>query len=374
MKLIPIIQKINRIKKDISETQTIISTILPIFRYLGWDVFNENKVIFEDVTQTKKRVDITFYYENNVKLILEAKRLSHKLNLKDFEQLTAYLNSDDTADFGILTNGKDYWIADNNSKGLKDKKIYDFNLFDITECDVKVLQMFFSYNAIHKLSNLKRYIDYIRTGLEFGDKECVKILDIQNFDEVEIEPKTSQELQKKQNATKPKFTSSSNKESSILEPPKTELKKQNFTHSDFDEQKISDNNEEEPVQKDDDELENDIIVIKPSKNETIKMFELMKKNEVKIFLNDEYHIIKAKNFQALCEKVLKYTFSKISSFPQLLNKVTTQLSFIKTEDEARMKKEFKQITKEYYFDSSVENYEKIRNLEELLEFINKNYV
>ena len=374
MKLIPIIQKINRIKKDISETQTIISTILPIFRYLGWDVFNENKVIFEDVTQTKKRVDITFYYENNVKLILEAKRLSHKLNLKDFEQLTAYLNSDDTADFGILTNGKDYWIADNNSKGLKDKKIYDFNIFDITECDVKVLQMFFSYNAIHKLSNLKRYIDYIRTGLEFGDKECVKILDIQNFDEVEIEPKTSQELQKKQNATKPKFTSSSNKESSILEPPKTELKKQNFTHSDFDEQKISDNNEEEPVQKDDDELENDIIVIKPSKNETIKMFELMKKNEVKIFLNDEYHIIKAKNFQALCEKVLKYTFSKISSFPQLLNKVTTQLSFIKTEDEARMKKEFKQITKEYYFDSSVENYEKIRNLEELLEFINKNYV
>jgi predicted RNA-binding protein with RPS1 domain len=372
MKLIPIIQKINRIQKDISETQTIISTILPIFRYLGWDVFNENKVIFEDVTQTKKRVDITFLYDNNTKLIVEAKRLSHKLNLKDFEQLTAYLNSDDTADYGVLTNGKDYWIADNNSKGLNDKKIYEFNIFDITECDVNILQKFFSYNAIHELSILKKYIDYIKMGLEFGDKQCVKILDIQNFDEVEIESKTSQELQKKQNSTKPKFTSS-NQELSLLEPPKSELKKQSF--NDFTETEISKSEckNEEKI-KDENKIEEDITILKPKKDETIKMFELMKKTEVKIYLNDEYHIIKAKNFQDLCEKVLKYTFTKISSFPQLLSKVTTQLSFIKTRNEIENNKEFKQITEEYYFNSSVENYEKIRNLEELLEFINKNYV
>ena len=44
-----------------------------MFRYIGWDIFNENRVIFEDMTSTKKRVDATFVFEDNSKFLVEAK-------------------------------------------------------------------------------------------------------------------------------------------------------------------------------------------------------------------------------------------------------------------------------------------------------------
>ena len=186
MKVIPIIQKISRIKRDISENQTLISTILPIFRYLGWDVFNENRVIFEDMTATKKRVDATFVFEDNSKFLVEVKRLSHRLAMKDFEQLTIYLNSDDNANFGILTNGIDYWIADNKQDGLEAKRVHVCNIFEMTECDLNILRLFFSFDPPYKLKDMNRYINYIRTGLDFGDKRCEKVLEIKNFESDEL--------------------------------------------------------------------------------------------------------------------------------------------------------------------------------------------
>ena len=85
--------------------------------------------------------------------LLEAKRVGVELSVKDFEQLTGYLNSDRNTDIGILTNGIDYWVADNRkSGGLEDKKIYQFSLDEVTDCNLEILEYFcFPLDKIEKL-------------------------------------------------------------------------------------------------------------------------------------------------------------------------------------------------------------------------------
>jgi len=387
MKLIPIIQKINRIKKDISENQTLISTILPVFKYLNWDIFNENRVIFEDVTSTKKRVDLTFVFADDSKFIIEAKRLSHKLSIKDFEQLTVYLNSDDSVDFGILTNGIDYWIADNKGRGLDGKKIYGFNIFDITECDINILKLFFSFIPSYKLEDLNRYINYIKTGVDFGDKTCMKVLELKNFEvdkqiepkisiERTIKPKTVKEIQIETNIAKPKFD-----KLDVLE------KEENLFSEVVIEKEVKKNEpevQEEPVietkkfstiesDKKNDIDYSEVEVVKADSN-NVEFFDLIEKNKAKIYIGGEYHIIKDDNFSLLFVKMIKYTFSKIESYPKLFNKVINEFSFIvkKVERNSQSAK-YELISEGYYFNININNYAKLQHIEAILKFIDKNY-
>ena len=90
---------------------------MPIFDKLGWELGMYNNIVFEESTQTNKRIDIIFKSENN-SFLIEAKRIGVKLTDRDFEQLVNYLNSEGI-NIGILTNGIDYWIADNSKTGVK---------------------------------------------------------------------------------------------------------------------------------------------------------------------------------------------------------------------------------------------------------------
>jgi len=370
MKLIPIIQKINRIKKDISENQTLISTILPVFRYLGWDIFNENRVIFEDVTSTKKRVDLTFVFEDETKFIIEAKRLSHKLSIKDFEQLTVYLNSDDTVNFGILTNGTDYLIADNKGEGLDGKKIYNFNIFDITECDIQILKLFFSFKASYKFRDLKKYIRYIQMGVEFGDKKCEKVLEIADFDvEKELFPKSVKELQVEKNITKPNFNKVDNiPKADIMKMPERPLVSKEITP-------VLENNsiEKKSISAD---LESPKIIIETKKvvyGEKIEFFELIERNKAKIFINGEYHILQDKNFSSLFVQMLKYSLKKISSYPILFKKIAGEFDFLfDSVTKPKTSGEFEEVADDIFYNINTNNYTKLKNIEAILRFADRN--
>ncbi len=401
MKLIPIIQKVNRITKEISESQTIISVILPILKYLGWDIFNENRVIFEDVTTTRKRVDITLIFQNNSKFLIEAKRLSHKLSMKDFEQLTLYLNSDNSVNFGILTNGIDYWIADNKIEGLENKKIYSFNIFDITECDLNILKLFFSFNPSYNLKDLNRYINYIQMGIDFGDKKCEKVLNISNFEiDLELEPKTSKELIDTSSLKKPNFNKHKSSFETFLENQKKESK--NSNQDEVRQETSSPNiiNEEskntfeselfqnyENETQTEDRIENvsktihdefqDVEVIQPkSEDEQIEFFELLEKNRAKIYLDGKYHIITDESFSSLFVKMLKYTLAVMKSYPLLLNKLIDEFDFIVKENEidnSSTKHKYETIGDGLYYNINITNYTKLNNIEPLLKFIHFNF-
>jgi len=155
--------------KNLSEIGTIFHLIIPLFNELGWNIGMVENIIFEDTTATKKRVDIKFTTENG-SFFLEAKRVGVELSIKDFEQLTTYLNSDQNTDIGILTNGIDYWIADNTKNGLEDKKIYHFSLDEVTDCNLEVLEIF-KY-PLSDLKNLTTLIDFQTNGKKLGKISC----------------------------------------------------------------------------------------------------------------------------------------------------------------------------------------------------------
>jgi hypothetical protein len=378
-----------------------------MFRYLGWDIFNENRVIFEDMTSTKKRVDATFVFEDNSKFLVEVKRLTHKLVMKDFEQLTLYINSDESANFGILTNGIDYWLADNKQEGLDAKRIHAFNVFDMSECDLNILRMFFSFDPSYKLKDINRYINYIRTGLDFGDKKCEKVLEIKNFESDEIRAKQNnnhEDIINSKNSSqddknlafkKPVFapvelpfvTNNSNQEKD---------KEDDFEQMNLDCEIPKTNNSNSVVQnksqidvelnnlniKEDLKFENKIIdkninkdeIIKipfNGKGEKIEFFELIERNRAKIFLNNEYHIIADIGFPSLFIKMLRHVMKEIKLYPALFSKVITSFPFI--EESSNKGGKFEPIHENYVYNVSVNNYTKLKNIESLLKFIHENF-
>jgi predicted type IV restriction endonuclease len=159
--------------KSLSEIGTIFHLVLPLFKYLDWDVGMSENIIFEETTSTKKRVDIKFTVDKKV-FFLEAKRVSLELTNRDFEQLASYLNSDTQADIGILTNGMDYWIADNSIKGgLEEKRIYRFSIDKISDCDLEILE-YFRY-PLQRLEQLPKKVKLEKLKLELDEKSCSPI-------------------------------------------------------------------------------------------------------------------------------------------------------------------------------------------------------
>jgi len=144
-------------KIDISENSTVVHIILPLFEILDWKIGMIENIIFEVSTKTNQRIDIKFTSSNR-NFLLEAKRFRKKLELKDFEQLTTYLNGDSKTDIGILTNGLEYWIADNRQSGGYEKKlIYKFSLESLSNCDISILK-----NFQFPLENLDKLVDEVK--------------------------------------------------------------------------------------------------------------------------------------------------------------------------------------------------------------------
>ena len=169
-----LLEKLNKVvKHNLSETGTIVHIILPIFDFLEWKIGVCENIIFEEKTETNRRVDIKFQTSKN-SFLLEAKKLNKKLELKDFEQLTTYLNGDTKTDIGILTNGLDFWIADNRKKGgYSNKNIYKFSLNSFTNCDLKILRCF--RFPLENLKNLEKIITHQNIEKEIYDLKCIPI-------------------------------------------------------------------------------------------------------------------------------------------------------------------------------------------------------
>ena len=156
--LIKDVQNLIETEKKISETQTMLSLVLRLFKNLKWDIFDIENISFEETTENKKRADITFF-ANQQKIIVEVKRFQTELNLGHFEQLMNYVNNFGNCTYGILTNGNDYWIGDNSdgSKANKDKKIYYFSVEKLTDFNVEILETF-----EYGFKNLKNLNDFIQ--------------------------------------------------------------------------------------------------------------------------------------------------------------------------------------------------------------------
>jgi predicted type IV restriction endonuclease len=165
-------KKIKENSQNLSEIGTIYHLIMPIFDNLGWK--NIENVVFEEATSTQKRVDLKFISNKNI-FFLEAKKFGTKLTDKDFEQLTNYINSDVNCNFGILTNGHDYWIADNKKEGLDDKKIHTFSIPYLTNCDLAILE-FFKF-PLEKLDDLNEFLDFQRAKIKFENFKCEKLFE-----------------------------------------------------------------------------------------------------------------------------------------------------------------------------------------------------
>jgi hypothetical protein len=361
--IIKIIRKINKIEKDISENQTLISTILPLFQYLDWDIFDEERVVFEDTTSTKKRVDATFIGKDR-KFIIEAKRFSRKLSMKDFEQLTVYINSDETINFGLLTNGYEYWLADNKREGLENKLIYKFDVKDLTECDLNILKKFLSYDAKYEIEDITKYIQYIEMGQAFGDKECLKIFSV---------PQEEENKKDDLIPTKEDFNSAlplddvENEINELQNELKEELQEEEKT------EKVEDS--EEPKKKVEssknlDEVE--ILDREKDEDENLQYFDLISKNEVKIFFLEQFHIIRDIDFSSLSIKIWKYIFDKLKETPALYQDIVTTFDFIiPTGDRNLHSGVYENIGNGIYFNSNVPHVEKMKNIEAVLKHLHK---
>jgi hypothetical protein len=369
--IIKLIKKINKINGDISENQTLISTILPLFQVLDWDIFNEERVLFEDTTSTKKRVDATFVGRDR-RFIIEAKRFSRRLSMKDFEQLTVYINSDESINFGLLTNGWEYWLADNKGEGLENKLIYKFNVKELTDCDLNLLKKFLSYSARFNIEDITKYIEYIAIGQSFGDKECVKI-----FEETPEEP-TQIDLHPKKEGFDEKKSVKEVERTEEVKIENTSIENEKIENPDNSETKQAEQlsleveaSAEEVKKKINTSSIDEIVIVPREKGEEVsEYFEVFSKTEVRIFFQEKFHIIRAKDFSTLVIKTLKYVFEKLKDTPALYQGSVDEFDFItETGDRNIQSGKYEEIGNGIFFNSNISSVAKISYLEKLLKFI-----
>ncbi len=132
--------------EDFNEANIKMKVVSPFLEILGYPFkwqFYENPVI-KGVTIS----DITIKMNSKVILFIEVKKsFTGKSYLKDLHQLISYLN-DKNVEWGILTDGKDYILVNNDIEGeCKDKEILRYNIFEVNESDTI---RYFSHKMINK--------------------------------------------------------------------------------------------------------------------------------------------------------------------------------------------------------------------------------
>lgn len=119
--------------KETTEESTKNAFIMPFLSILGYDVFNPHEVIPEftaDVgTKKGEKVDYAILKDNEPIILVEAKKLSVKLQKAQHNQLYRYFSTTHSR-IAILTNGIEYKIySDLNSPNIMDAEPFlSFNL------------------------------------------------------------------------------------------------------------------------------------------------------------------------------------------------------------------------------------------------------
>lgn len=93
-----------------TEEATKTALIMPfISRVLGYDVFNPSEVVPEYVAdlglKKGEKIDFAIVRDDNVQMLIEAKRIGDSISLEHAGQLIRYFHTSN-ARVGVLTNGK----------------------------------------------------------------------------------------------------------------------------------------------------------------------------------------------------------------------------------------------------------------------------
>lgn len=121
--------------KKYTEEETKKDFILPLFKALGWDVFNKKEVSAEEHIKSSGRVDYGFYINGRTKFYLEAKPLKADLNDEDFAKQAIRYSWNRGVTWAILTNFENIKIfnAQAISKYLGDKKYFEMDYSEFLE-------------------------------------------------------------------------------------------------------------------------------------------------------------------------------------------------------------------------------------------------
>lgn len=151
MTIIPLVNKLRdfvKESKNLNEENTKLFCVLPLFVYLGYDVFSAEEVAYEygaclrhDRTE---RCDLAVLdNDKNVHMLVEIKSLGKDLSLYT-GQIKQYFVAESSAKYAILTNGDEYWFYEDFQKTtIKEAEpVRKIKISEIKDADVLYLNAF----------------------------------------------------------------------------------------------------------------------------------------------------------------------------------------------------------------------------------------
>jgi hypothetical protein len=99
--------KSNKRLSSFDEASTKQAVVLRMLSFLGWDIFNVEEV-YPDYAANSSHVSYSLRIGGANKIFVEVKKIGEQLD--DYQKKFVNLASDEGADFGVLTNGINWWF------------------------------------------------------------------------------------------------------------------------------------------------------------------------------------------------------------------------------------------------------------------------
>lgn len=146
-------------KGELNEENTKNKVIVPLLYLLG---YKEEWFSYEPpIVDNKNRADIMITTDNRdaTPLIIEAKAGTKELTDADLKQLTVDYLAKIGYEWGILSNGQEFWLINRTIKGTyKEKVILKFDIFNAEDFDIV---KYFSYEYLYD-REVTRYFKYLK--------------------------------------------------------------------------------------------------------------------------------------------------------------------------------------------------------------------
>ena len=150
-------------KLELSEENTKMYLILPIFDYLGWNYRSYKDVRAEIVSDVRnngaEKVDFAIMNNNEPYIFVECKPLGTDLD-KYIGQLERYYSATLSVRYGILTDGNKWlFFTDRDNVNLMDKKpFYTLSLEDFKDSDIEIFDIFKKENFENISIDIKSFL------------------------------------------------------------------------------------------------------------------------------------------------------------------------------------------------------------------------
>ena len=150
------------------------SVVLPFFQALGYDVFNPAEVVPEFTADTPgkkgEKVDYAIRIGDEIQILVECKGLTVRLEKRHLGQLYRYF-SVENAKFAILTNGRfyEFYTDLEQSNRLDEKPFFKFDILNFSAAELRELEKFqrsaFDVDAILKNAERLKIISLVKNLL-----------------------------------------------------------------------------------------------------------------------------------------------------------------------------------------------------------------